>query len=632
MRPRLAWLIFALVVLVLLAAAAGITTSLLRLDRAEAEAQRAADVNEDLRAALWRMESALAPVIAQEAGRPYFVYDAFVPPSRSYNRMFEEIEPGDILVPSPLITFRSPYVRIHFQVAPGDEATSPQAPVGNMRDVAEARGICSSPDVEKAHERLARLAGLLDPAALVAALPPAPAAGGEAPAPRVELLFAPREAQPPRQAANPPGGRKDAQWQQTRNVDDYSRRAQTQQQTVFDQTLAQGVNGVAPLLPPSPGEEAARPGIMTPLWVGAELVLARRVMIGGREIVQGAWLDWPAIRAFLLAEVRDQFPNADLLPVAPAAGRPPPDHAHLLASLPARLATGPIPPPPDEPISAPTRLTLLLSWGALLFAGVCLALVLAGALALSERRAAFVSAVTHELRTPLTSLRMYAEMLAGGMVAGEAQRGAYHETLLREAERLSRLVENVLSWARLERGRAPKRGQTLAVGALLDAALPRLVDRAAQSGMTLAADRAATACDVSVRADPDAVEQILFNLVDNACKYAAGAADKTISLTVTREPRRALITLRDAGPGIAPAAGRRLFTPFRKSAGEAANSAPGVGLGLALCRRLARQMGGDLHLAPPAPGAGGACFCLTLPVAPAGRGAAAPSAAPVRAS
>ena len=85
---------------------------------------------------------------------------------------------------------------------------------------------------------------------------------------------------------------------------------------------------------------------------------------------------------------------------------------------------------------------------------MAIGLVLGGALSLSERRGTFVSAVTHELRTPLTTFRLYTEMLDEGMVAsGESQRN-YMKTLRSEADRLGHLVENVLSFARLERGRA----------------------------------------------------------------------------------------------------------------------------------------------------------------------------------
>jgi signal transduction histidine kinase len=106
------------------------------------------------------------------------------------------------------------------------------------------------------------------------------------------------------------------------------------------------------------------------------------------------------------------------------------------------------------------------------------------------------------------------------------------------------------------------------------------------------------------------VEQILFKLVDNACKYAANATDRRLHLSAAADERRIWIRLRDHGGGVSPALQRRLFQAFRKSARDAAHSAPGVGLGLALSKRLARDMHGDLQYEPAVDGA---CFVLSLP-------------------
>lgn len=112
-------------------------------------------------------------------------------------------------------------------------------------------------------------------------------------------------------------------------------------------------------------------------------------------------------------------------------------------------------------------------------------------------------------------------------------------------------------------------------------------------------------------ADPGAVEQILFNLVDNACKYGVGGT-RRIEINCELDGK-ARISVRDFGPGISRTEAARLFQPFRKSAQQAANSAPGVGLGLALSRRLARAMGGELAL--DAHVRDGCRFTLTLPAA-----------------
>jgi signal transduction histidine kinase len=191
----------------------------------------------------------------------------------------------------------------------------------------------------------------------------------------------------------------------------------------------------------------------------------------------------------------------------------------------------------------------------------------------------------------------------------------YHATLRREADRLTHLVENVLAYARLERGRHAARLGPVSVSDLLDQATPRPAERATQAGFDwrLHADDATRR--LTVTTDPAAVEQVLFNLVDNACKYARGTGPAAIEVTAAPRGRSVAIAARDYGPGVAPREAARLFEPFRKSARDAAEGAAGVGLGLALSRRLARQMGGDLAYEPPADG--GARFVLTLPLAAA---------------
>jgi len=146
---------------------------------------------------------------------------------------------------------------------------------------------------------------------------------------------------------------------------------------------------------------------------------------------------------------------------------------------------------------------------------------------------------------------------------------------------------------------------------LLERLKARLQERADQAEMKISVEVLEDAMSVSIRADPAAVEQILFNLVDNACKYATPAANRTLHVTTNRDGGEVIVRVRDHGPGISRSAASRLFRPFSKSAGDAANSAPGVGLGLALSRRLARGMGGDLRLDPGPHD--GACFELRLP-------------------
>src|SRR5262249_3060517 len=133
----------------------------------------------------------------------------------------------------------------------------------------------------------------------------------------------------------------------------------------------------------------------------------------------------------------------------------------------------------------------------------------------------------------------------------------------------------------------------------LDRLDDRLGQRARQAEMEWTRDRGDPLLAAGVLVDPMALEQILFNLVDNACKYAASAENRRIELSLAECPgrrKRIALYVRDHGPGVSSPGLRRMFRLFRKSAYDAAVSAPGVGIGLALSRRLARKMGGELRL------------------------------------
>jgi signal transduction histidine kinase len=292
----------------------------------------------------------------------------------------------------------------------------------------------------------------------------------------------------------------------------------------------------------------------------------------------------------------------------------PVDDPRRLATVPLRLDPGSVAATPGSPWTA-LRMALCAAWGGLLVAAGALAVTLHGVLALSERRAEFVSAVTHELRTPLTTFRLYSEMLADGMVPDEEQRKRYLTTLCAESSRLGHLVENVLAYARLERGGSQYRRETLTLEALVQRVSPRLKERAELAGMRFVVEVAASLATQTVTVDPGVVEQILFNLVDNAAKYGLGESS-TGGLRLEALPESGKfvgLRVRDEGRGISPDVVGRLFEPFHRSAEKAARSAPGVGLGLALSRKLSRSLGGDLRQDRSVPS--GTAFVLSLATA-----------------
>lgn len=349
---------------------------------------------------------------------------------------------------------------------------------------------------------------------------------------------------------------------------------------------------------------------MRPIWLGDELFLLRQVTwslaatgdaVAAREIsVQGAWLDVTALRETLLRETADLLPAATLHRVE---GKQAAQDSLSLVSFPFHLQR-------NEAITA-VRTTLngplRVGWAAVGLALLTTSLLVHGVMRLSERRASFVSAVTHELRTPLTTFRLYSDMLDAGAVKPE-KRGDYLRILSREADRLSHLVENVLSFSQIERGSARSAVREASVSGLLEPLRERLAGRLASAGLTL---EMTITSDLTVRVDAAAVEHILFNLIDNAAKYASASQPPVVEIRLLTQARYLEIHVSDHGPGISISERRRIFRAFHKSAREAAESRPGVGLGLALSRRLAKSLGGGLSCvdAPQ-----GACFVLRLPL------------------
>jgi len=531
MSPRRTWAAYAACLVIAAAGLAALTHRALEADRAEAAARQEAAVEENVRLALWRVDSALAALVARETANV-----------------------GDTQRGPPVMKIVPPALEIFV-----------------IDDAGRHRTLVTAADRHPLR---------FDAAALVARLP-GPAAGD----PLAEGADAARLA--------------DLPVQQARNASELqARRLAVQQNYAAQHQVAEPA-----------GAAGAPLAALSAVWAGDALVLARHVQPPTKAAaLEGCVLDWPRLRADLLATIADLLPEATLEPVEDAS---PATDQRLLAAIPARLVPGAV-PRLVAPGWSPLRGTLAAAWVAMAVAAAAVGALLASVLALSERRAAFVSSVTHELRTPLTTFRLYSGLLEEGMVP-TAEVPTYHATLRREADRLTHLVENVLAYARLERGRHAARLMPLSVGHLLERATPRPAERAAQAGFEwrLHADDATRR--LTVTTDPAAVEQVLFNLVDNACKYARGADPAVIELVASPHGRCLALAVRDHGPGVAPREAARLFEPFRKSARDAAEAAAGVGLGLALSRRLARQMGGDLVCAPPADGGGR--FVLTLPLA-----------------
>ncbi|HVL14721.1 MAG TPA: HAMP domain-containing sensor histidine kinase [Gemmata sp.] len=353
-------------------------------------------------------------------------------------------------------------------------------------------------------------------------------------------------------------------------------------------------------------------GSMRPQWITGRdgtqvLVLVRSVKFHDKTVYQGIVIDWAELQAELKSVIEDVFPAAALVPVSDAGGA---SAARAMTTLPVQLDPGPQPEPPPAGWT-PLRIGLVLAWVAAVVAVVAVGFSGWSLIDLAERRIRFVSAVTHELRTPLTSLRLYLDLLVSGMIRDEAQRQEYLSTLAVESDRLHRLIDNVLDFARLEKRKKNGDVKPVNVGELTEQLRTTWADRVARDGKELVVVSTLPG-EREVTTDAGMVLQIVGNLIDNARKYARDAADPRIWVWARpSEGRAVLLEVEDRGPGVPAGERKTIFKPFRR--GEHADSTSGgAGLGLALARSWAEVLGARLTYRP-ADGGVGACFRLELP-------------------
>ena len=256
-------------------------------------------------------------------------------------------------------------------------------------------------------------------------------------------------------------------------------------------------------------------------------------------------------------------------------------------------------PPPGSRL--PLLVTLLVTTIGLLGVAV---LQLRREQELARLRNDFVAGVSHELRTPLAQIMLFAETLRLGRARSEGERRQAAEIIVQEGQRLMQLVENVLHFARNERGLRPATGAPLALAPVIEETLARFSPLAAAAEVTL---DAAVDDDLFVTIDAGTVRQILLNLLDNAVKH--GGSGGRVTVTLARAGDDARLTVEDEGPGVRSADRERIWLPFVRV--PTANGTSGSGLGLSVVRELVVLHGGRASV-EDAPG-GGARFVVVLP-------------------
>lgn len=605
------------------------TAAALRLESEQLAQRGEFDRANQLRVALWRLDSRIWPLLAREDSRPFHHYSAVAPVPLALNNTGACCDAGTVLEPSPLLSDELPsWMLLHFQTARASGWESPQVlsprldrllhglpgklarsnvtpprrqllatlqhdlPAARLLQQASASTQPVTPRDTALILTQNNLNNLVNPATQNADLSNAQMAQGQGPSAEYVNRLGQQTRLYQNNTNNPP--------------------QRLPKDVALNTVLDNGANWFRPSanLRSSRTEVLVHLSPMTPVWLetaGQErLVLLRLVRIEDKAICQGIVLDAPALQEMLASEVADLFPQTKLSPMREPV---PPQPERTMTALPLQLDPGPSPALPDAGWT-PLRVGLGLAWLAALVALAAVGLGGWSLLDLSDRRIRFVSAVTHELRTPLTTLRLYLDMLVNGMVREEKQRGEYLYTLHAETDRLHRLVGNVLAFSRLENQRPRLNRSQVLLTELLDEVRAAWASRCQDAEKELLVENHAAA-DAALWTDRELVQQVLGNLIDNACKYSRGAADRRVWMRARQDGRILIFEIEDRGPGVPSKDRRLIFRAFRR--GRAAEeTAGGVGLGLALARRWTQLLDGTLTLQNNTEGQG-ACFRVQLP-------------------
>jgi len=222
----------------------------------------------------------------------------------------------------------------------------------------------------------------------------------------------------------------------------------------------------------------------------------------------------------------------------------------------------------------------------------------------AQNQVSFVNQVTHELKTPLTNIRLYSELLQDRLT--DPKEKGYLDVIVQEGSRLGRMINNVLTFSRGERGELKKRIETVNLNDLVVEILHKFIPLLKEQGMEYDCSKSSLP---DIETDRDMLEQILVNLIGNAVKY--GSSGKYLGIHWELNDRECRILISDRGPGIEHSEREKIFKPFYRIDNSLSQSTSGTGIGLSIARTLARESGYTLALEKSEKGA---CFSLTIPL------------------
>ncbi len=211
---------------------------------------------------------------------------------------------------------------------------------------------------------------------------------------------------------------------------------------------------------------------------------------------------------------------------------------------------------------------------------------------LSERRSKFVSSVTHELKTPLTNIRMYMEMLEQGIARTPEREQEYFRIVESESTRLSRLINNILEFSKLERKQIHFNRVEGTLDEVIEEVRQLTGEALRQAGYRLTIDHDLSA---PFAYDREIMTQVLINLVENSVKFGRKSQQKDIRIETGSEGKRVRVSVSDTGPGIPRKALNKVFDDFYRVESALVRETRGTGIGLAFVRKVITAMGGRVY-------------------------------------